>query len=74
MIQEEMQTRLAKYQGLSAEEEGKLLSLTAEQKGIVAENDKKMKNEFLAAAPQISHGTVKNSDKYKAYMSMVHSA
>lgn len=71
MIQEEMQSRLAKFQGLSAEEEGKLLSLTAAQKGIIAENDKKMKNEFLAAAPQISHGTVKNSDKYKSYMTMV---
>ena len=51
MIQEEMQVRLAKYKGLSAEEEGKLLQLTADQKGIVAENDRKMKNEFLAAAP-----------------------
>jgi|TARA_B110001450_G_C17615119_1_gene478945 hypothetical protein len=71
MIQEEMQTRLAKFQGLSAEEEGKLLSLSSTQKGIVAENDKKMKNEFLTAAPQISHGTVKMNDKYKGYMSMV---
>jgi len=51
MIQEEMQGRLAKYQGLSAAEEGKLLSLTSAQKSIVAENDKKMKNEFLVAAP-----------------------
>ena len=51
MIQEEMQVRLAKYQGLSAEEESKLLQLTTEQKGIVATNDTKMKNEFLAAAP-----------------------
>jgi hypothetical protein len=59
MIQEEMEARLAKFNGLSAAEEGKLLSLSTVQKGIVAENDKKMKNEFLAAAPQISHGTVK---------------
>ena len=51
MIQDEMQVRLAKFKGLSAEEEGKLLSLSATQKGIVAENDKKMKNEFLTAAP-----------------------
>jgi len=30
-----------------------------------------MKNEFLMAAPAISHGTVKMSDKYKGYMTMV---
>merc|ERR1712046_221250 len=74
MIQKEMEERLAKYKGLSPEEEGKLLSLSADQRQIVAENDKKMKNEFLAAAPQISHGTIKMSDKYKAYMNMVQSA
>ena len=74
MIQKEMEERLAKYKGLSPEEEGKLLSLSADQRQIVAENDKKMKNEFLAAAPQISHGTIKMSDKYKSYMNMVQSA
>ena len=66
-----MEERLAKYKGLSPEEEGKLLSLSADQRQIVAENDKKMKNEFLTAAPQISHGTIKMSDKYKSYMNMV---
>jgi hypothetical protein len=69
-----MEERLAKYKGLTAEEEGKLLSLSAAQKQIVAENDRKMKNEFLAAAPQISHGTIKMSEKYKGYMTMVQSA
>jgi hypothetical protein len=50
------------------------LSLTAEQRQLVADNDRKMKNEFLMAAPAISHGTVKMSDKYKNYMNMVTSA
>lgn len=68
LIEAEMQARLARFQGLSAAEESDLLSLTQEQRGIVAENDRKMKNEFLAAAPQISHGSIKNSDRYKAYM------
>ena len=74
MIQKEMEERLAKYKGLSPEEEGKLLSLSTDQRQIVAENDKKMKNEFLAAAPPISHGTIKMSDKYKSYMNMVQTA
>ena len=60
--------------GMTKEEEGKMLSLSAEQKKVVAENDRKLKNEFLAAAPQISHGTVKMNEKYKAYMQMAQSA
>jgi len=71
MIEEEMKERLQKFQGLSAAEESKLLSLSSEQKAIIAENDRKAKNEFLSQAPAISHGTVKNSDKYKGYMNMV---
>jgi len=71
MIEAEMSDRLEKFKGLSAAEESKLLSLTTEQKGIIASNDKKLKNEFLGAAPAISHGTVKVTDKYKSYMSMV---
>jgi len=30
-----------------------------------------MKNEYLVAAPAISHGTIKMSEKYKGYMAMV---
>lgn len=69
-----MKERLEKFKGLSAEEEAKLLSLTAEQKAIIAENDRKAKNEFLTQAPAISHGTVKMTEKYKGYMGMVASA
>lgn len=74
MIQAEMQERLTRFQGMSAEEEAKLLSLSAQQKAIVAENDKKMKNEFLATAPAIAHGTVKNTEKYRAYVAMAQGA
>jgi hypothetical protein len=74
MVEAEMAERLQKFKGLSAAEESKLLALTPEQKQIVAENDRKAKNEFLSQAPAISHGTVKMSDKYKNYMAMVHSA
>jgi hypothetical protein len=70
MIEAEMKERLQRFQGMSAAEEGALLSLTAEQKRIVAENDKKLKSEFLATAPHITHGAVKMNDKYKAYVQM----
>ena len=59
---------------MSKEEEGQLLSLSEDQRKLVAENDRKMKNEYLAAAPHITHGTVKNNEKYQAYMAMVRGA
>jgi len=65
LIQEQMESKLAKFQGLSSEEESKLLSLTPEQRGIVVENDRKIKNEFLGAAPAINHGSIKMSESYK---------
>ncbi len=71
MIEEEMAQRLQAFQGLSAEEESKLLALTAEQKKIIADNDRKMKEEFLTQAPSINHGTVKMNPKYKDYMELV---
>lgn len=74
MIQEEMQQRLTRFQGLSAEEESALLSLNADQRQIVSDNDRKAKNEFLGQAPQISHGTLKEADAYKDYMAMVQAA
>ena len=33
-------------------------------------NGEKLKNEFLGAAPAISHGTVKMTPKFKAYVNM----
>ena len=74
MIQEEMATRLAKYQNLTAEEEQKLLALTPEQRRLIADNDRRIKNEFLQTPPGISHGAVKAHDKYKNYMKAVHIA
>lgn len=74
LIQAEMQERLSKFQGLSADEESKLLSLSKDQRGIVADNDRKLKNEFMTAAPSINHGAIKMTESYKAYMSMVQTA
>jgi hypothetical protein len=74
MIEAEMKDRLDRFQGLSAEEEGRLLSLTEDQRNIVAESDRKAKNEFLAQAPAVTHGALKMSDQYKSYMTMVGAA
>jgi len=70
MIEAEMAERLVKFQGMSKEEEGKLLSLSEDQKKQIAEIDRRTKNAFIAAAPVINHGTVKTHDKFKQYMQM----
>merc|ERR1711998_322519 len=73
-IEDEMKSRLAKFRGMSKEEEIELLALTNEQRKTLAENDNKLKNEFLVKPPGITHGSVKMHDKYKHYLKMVHEA
>lgn len=70
MIEKEMEERMQRFHGMSAEEEGRLLSLTDEQRRIISDNDRKLKNEFLGQAPHITHGAVKMHDKYKSYVQM----
>ena len=70
MIQGEIASRLSRFQGLSREEESALLALSGDQKRLVVANDRKLKNEFLGAAPAINHGTVKETAKFKAYVAM----
>jgi hypothetical protein len=74
MIQSEITSRLGRFQGLSKEEESALLALSAAQKNLVVANDRKIKNEFLGAAPAINHGTVKETPKFKAYALMAKKA
>jgi len=47
MLQNEMQKRIAHFKGLTPEEEGKLLSLTAEQRRVIADLDRKAKEDYL---------------------------
>jgi len=51
-----------------------MLALSADQKNIVVNNDRKLKNEFLGAAPAIVHGSVKETPKFKAYVTMAKKA
>lgn len=74
MIESEIQNRLQKFEGMSAAEEASLLSLTNEQRRSLIDNDRKLKNEFLSAAPQIGHGAVKMNEKYRNYVQMAQAA
>ena len=74
MIESEIKDRLHKFDGMTAAEEGALLSISPEQRRTLADNDKKLKNEFLAAQPAIGHGAVKMNEKYKNYVHMAQAA
>ena len=73
-VEAEMASRLEKFKGLTKEEEVAMLALTDEQRKLLSDNDRKIKNEFLLTPPPISHGSIKSHDKYKNYMKMVHEA
>lgn len=73
-IEAEMSTRLQKFRGMSKEDEVKLFALSDDQRKILAENDKRMKNEFLQQAPAIGHGGVKAHEKFKHYLKMTQEA
>jgi len=65
VLQKEMQDRIAHFKGLTPEQESKMLSLTADQRRIIAESDRKSKVEYLTTVPNINNPSVKIHDKYK---------
>lgn len=60
LLQSEMQQRIQHFKGLSAEEEGKLLSLNQEQRRVIADNDRKAKIDYLATVPNINNPGIKS--------------
>jgi hypothetical protein len=71
LLQSEMQSRISHLKGLSAAEESKLLSLTPEQRRIVADQDRKAKVEYLGTAPNINNPGIKSHEKYRSFVDMV---
>ena len=72
LLQSEMQSRIAHFKGLSAAEESKLLSLTPEQRRIIADQDRKAKVDYLGTAPNINNPGIKSHEKYRNFVDMVH--
>lgn len=74
ILRSEIESRTQAYQGLSAQEESKLLSLNADQKRIIADGDRKAKQEFLQQVPSINNPGIKTHQKYKSFASQVHAS
>ena len=74
ILSEEINKRTAEFKSLTPAQESKLLSLTAEQKKFIADMDKKAKDEYLTAIPQINNPGVKMNPKFKAYTASIGAA
>jgi len=75
IVESEIKARTEAFKGLSAEEESKMLQLTADQKRIITTSDKATKAEFLSAQPKVSHAGVKAHPKFLQYVNSIsHSA
>jgi len=61
----EIRKRLEPLSKLTKEEEDKMFALTPEQKRMLIENDHRAKIQYLANPPDVSSGTVKNTEAYK---------
>jgi len=72
ILNSEITARSESFKSLSAEEESKLLQLTAAQKQSLATSDRAAKREYLVAAPAVSHAGVKSQEKYQTYVASLH--
>ncbi len=65
MFVNEIKSRIEPLKKLTANEESKIFSLSADQKRNIAENDHRSKIDYLARPPEVSSASVKNTDTYK---------
>ena len=65
MFLSEIRNRLEPLSKLTKEEEDKMFALNPEQKRMLIENDHRAKIQYLANPPDVSSGTVKNTEAYK---------
>jgi hypothetical protein len=73
LLQNEMQSRIAHFKGLTPAEESKLLSLSTEQRRTIADLDRKAKIDYLGATPNINNPGIKSHEKFKHFADMVNS-
>jgi hypothetical protein len=74
ILSKEIENRVNAYKSLSAEEEGKLLQLNADQKRAITDADRREKVAFLTATPAINNPTVSQHPKFKNFVEQVKSS
>ena len=71
LFHEEVKARTERLLQLAPEEESKMLSLTADQKRILGEADKKQKLEFLQKPPAVTNASLKANAKLREFVEKV---
>ena len=71
ILQNEVEARTNAYANISAEEESKLMSLTSDHRRIIADNDRKAKQEYLQKLPSVSNPGVRMHPKYQSFASQL---
>lgn len=71
ILTEEINRRTNELKNLSDAEESKLLSLNADQKRIISENDRKEKEAYLHQIPSISNPGIKMNPKFQSYVQSI---
>lgn len=68
LLQTELAARTASLKALSPAEQGKLLSLTEDQKKSLAQMDRATKDAYLGAAPVVQSQGLKNHEKFVKHL------
>jgi hypothetical protein len=69
---EKIKVKTAHLKKLTHEEEGKLLSLTNQQKEIITKADKVLKEEYITSPPVVHSPSLKSHNKYKSFTDLLH--
>jgi hypothetical protein len=69
MFVSEIRKRVQPLLNLTKEEENRMFALTSDQRKMVVENDHRSKISYLAKPPEVSSGSVKNTDTYRNILS-----
>lgn len=64
IFKEKVAEKSAEYKSLTAEDEARLLSLSGQQREIVATGDKIQKEAYITAAPQVSSASLRVHPKF----------
>ena len=71
ILTSEINAKVNAYKLLTPAEETKILSLKDDQKKVIIDGDKREKQSYLAAVPNINHPSIKSHPKFVAFTESV---
>lgn len=71
ILREKIADKTANLKSLTPEEESKLLALTSQQKGVVANMDRTAKSSYLGHTPSVHSPSLKSHPKFKSFTDLL---